>query len=115
MAEICDPKGFRFMEGRFRVIHEPDGLFVIGEGLVLPVDSYEEALERIHEMEEQIRRNPASGYDLQEDLSGFKSAKCKRHRIIYKLDELNNSIDVYVVGHRRDVYEQFRALLKSLS
>lgn len=62
---------------------------------------------------DQIRRNPAWGYDLQEDLSGFKSAKSKRHRIIYKLDELNNSIDVYVVGHRRDVYEQFRALLKS--
>jgi mRNA interferase RelE/StbE len=63
---------------------------------------------------DQIRRNPYSGHDLQEELSGFKSFKSKRYRIIYKVEERNSSIDVYVVGHRRDVYEQFRALLKSL-
>ena len=53
MAEICDPKGFRFMEGSFRIVQAPGGYCVVGEGLVLPVDSYEEALARIKEMEEQ--------------------------------------------------------------
>jgi len=63
---------------------------------------------------DQIRRNPYSGHDLQEELSGFKSFKSKRYRIIYKVEERSSSIDIYVVGHRRDVYEQFRVLLKSL-
>jgi mRNA-degrading endonuclease RelE of RelBE toxin-antitoxin system len=63
---------------------------------------------------DQIRRNPYSGYDLQEELSGFKSFKSKRYRIIYKIEEGGNSVDIYLVGHRRDVYEQFRVLLRRL-
>jgi hypothetical protein len=53
MTEISDLKGFRFMQGRFRIVQEPDGFFVVGEGLVLPVESYEEALELIKEIEEK--------------------------------------------------------------
>jgi len=53
MTEISDLKGFRFMQGRFRIVQEPDGFFVVGEGLVLPVESYEEALELIQEIEEK--------------------------------------------------------------
>jgi len=63
---------------------------------------------------DQIRRNPYSGHDLQEELSGFRSVKSKRYRIIYKVDELSSFIEVYLVGHRRDVYEQFRVLLRRL-
>ena len=37
-----------------------------------------------------IRRNPYSGHDLQEELSGFKSVRSKRYRIIYKVEELSN-------------------------
>jgi hypothetical protein len=51
MTEISDLKGFRFMQGRFRIVQEPGGFFVVGEGLVLPVESYEEALELINEIE----------------------------------------------------------------
>jgi spermidine/putrescine-binding protein len=51
MMEISDLKGFRFMAGRFRIVQEPEGFFVVGEGLVLPVESYEEALELINEIE----------------------------------------------------------------
>jgi hypothetical protein len=53
VTEISNSKGFRFMEGRFRIIQEPDGFCVVGEGLVLPVDSYEEGLELIKEIEEK--------------------------------------------------------------
>ena len=42
------------MEGRFRVVQEPDGFYVVGEGLVLPVDSYEEGLELVKEIQKQI-------------------------------------------------------------
>ena len=64
---------------------------------------------------DNIRRNPYSGHDLQEELSGFKSVRSKRYRIIYKVEELSNVIDVYLVGQRRDVYEQFRVLLRRLT
>lgn len=63
---------------------------------------------------DEIRQNPLSGYDLQEELSGFKSFRSKRYRVIYKVDELGHSIDVYFVGHRRDVYEQLGVLLRRL-
>jgi hypothetical protein len=53
MTEISNSKGFRFMEGRFRIVREPDGLFVVGEGLILPVDSCEQGLELIREIEEK--------------------------------------------------------------
>jgi mRNA interferase RelE/StbE len=64
---------------------------------------------------DEIRQNPLSGYDLQEELSGFKSFRSKRYRVIYKVDELGHSIDVYLVGHRRDVYEQLGVLLRRLT
>ena len=68
----------------------------------------------IRQAVDQIRRNPYLGHDLQEELSGFKSFKSKRYRIIYKVDEGGSSVDIYLVGHRRDVYEQFRVLLRRL-
>jgi mRNA-degrading endonuclease RelE of RelBE toxin-antitoxin system len=61
-----------------------------------------------------FRRKPYLGHDLQEELSGFKSFKSKRYRIIYKVEEGGSSVDIYLVGHRRDVYEQFRVLLRRL-
>ena len=63
----------------------------------------------------ELQKNIHSGDDLQEELSGFKSYKIKRYRIIYRHNEDENSTDVYYVGHRSDVYEQFRELLIKLS
>ena len=61
-----------------------------------------------------LSQSPDSGAELQENLSGFKSYKLKRYRIIYKLTE-DNTIQIYFIGHRRDVYEQFQSLLQKLS
>ena len=63
----------------------------------------------------ELQQDPDAGRDLQEELSGFKSYKSKRYRIIYKLNEEERVIEVYYVGHRRDVYDQFRILLNKLS
>ena len=60
---------------------------------------------------QEIRESPHAGIDLQEELSGFKSFKPKRYRILYKLNEENQSIEVYYIGHRKDVYERFKRLL----
>ena len=63
---------------------------------------------------DELRQNPYLGDDLQEELSGFKSYKIKRYRVLYAVDEEKEVIRVYYVGHRRDVYEQFRDLLSDL-
>jgi len=62
----------------------------------------------------ELRQNPHMGDDLQHELSGFKSYKIKRYRILYDINEEEGVIQVYYVGHRRDVYEQFRDLLSNL-
>ena len=62
---------------------------------------------------EELPQNPYLGDDLQQELSGFKSYKIKRYRVLYDINEEEEVIQVYYVGHRRDVYEQFRDLLNS--
>ena len=62
---------------------------------------------------EELRQNSYLGDDLQQELSGFKSYKIKRYRVLYDINEEEEVIQVYYVGHRRDVYEQFRDLLNS--
>ena len=63
---------------------------------------------------DELRENRHASRDLQEELSGFKSLRSKRYRIIYDIDESRKTIQVYYVGRRRDVYEQFRRLLGGL-
>ena len=41
----------RAMEGKIRLIQEPDGFYVTGAGMRLPVASYEEGLRLIDEIE----------------------------------------------------------------
>ena len=62
----------------------------------------------------ELRQNPHLGDDLQQELSSFKSYKIKRYRILYDINEEEEVIQAYYVGHRRDVYEQFRDLLNNL-
>ena len=62
-----------------------------------------------------LRENPDIGADLQRELSGFKSYRLKRYRVIYKIIEEQKAIHIYYIGHRSDVYEQFQILLNRLS
>ncbi|MGD9120733.1 MAG: type II toxin-antitoxin system RelE/ParE family toxin [Desulfobacterales bacterium] len=62
----------------------------------------------------QLRQNPHSGKDLQEELVGFKSLRFKQYRIIYLLNEEKEIIQIIHIGQRKDVYEQFRRLLIEL-
>ena len=73
-----------------------------------------ESKKHIKEGLTELRQNPYLGDDLQQELSGFKSYKIKRYRILYDINEAEGVIQVYNVGHRRDVYEQFRDLLSNL-
>jgi mRNA-degrading endonuclease RelE of RelBE toxin-antitoxin system len=62
----------------------------------------------------ELQNDPHRGKDLQEDLAGFKSLRLRQYRIIYDLDEQNAYIQIYYIGPRRDVYEQFSRLLTQL-
>ena len=62
----------------------------------------------------ELRQNPHTGKDLQEELSEFKSLRLKQYRIIYNINEEKNFIQIYHIGQRRDIYEQFRRLLTEL-
>ena len=59
----------------------------------------------------EIADNPYAGKELQEDLAGFFTFRCKRYRIIYKVDEESKNIIIHMFGHRRDVYELFSKLI----
>ena len=63
---------------------------------------------------EDLRNNPHAGGDLQEELYGYKSFKLKRYRVLYNINEEENTILIFHIGHRKDVYEQFNRLLNEL-
>jgi addiction module RelE/StbE family toxin len=54
---------------------------------------------------------PKLGTELTGELDGDYSYRVRRYRIIYRINEDESTIDVYHVGHRRDVYENLRSLL----
>jgi addiction module RelE/StbE family toxin len=61
-----------------------------------------------------LREDPYIGNQLSGELSGFRSLKVKRYRVVYGIHEEENLIDILYVGHRREIYEQFRTLLTKL-
>ena len=54
---------------------------------------------------------PKMGTELTGELNGYRSYRVRRYRIIYCINEEDSCIEVYHVGHRRDVYETLRSLL----
>ena len=56
---------------------------------------------------EKISDNPYLGKHLERDLSGYMSFRTQRYRIIYKIHEDENVVEVHYVGHRKDIYELF--------
>ena len=54
---------------------------------------------------DMLREEPFKGKRLERELSGYRSLRAKRFRIIYKLNEAANIIEIHYVGHRKDVYE----------
>jgi len=73
-----------------------------------------ESEKQIKKVLAEIRQNPYTGKDLQEELFGFKSLRIKKYRIIYHIGEEENFLGIYYIGRRSDIYEQFRRLLAEL-
>lgn len=51
------------------------------------------------------------GTELTGELEGYRSYRVRRYRIIYRVNEDDSCLEVYHVGHRRDVYQTLRSLL----
>jgi addiction module RelE/StbE family toxin len=62
----------------------------------------------------ELRQNPYTGKDLQEELFGFNSLRIKKYRIIYDIREDEYLLRIYYIGQRSDVYQQFRQMLAGL-
>ena len=54
---------------------------------------------------------PHAGSELTGELEDYRSLRAKRYRIIYRLNDSETSVEIYLVGHRRDVYDTLRSLL----
>lgn len=54
-----------------------------------------------------LKKEPYSGKKLERELSGYRSLRARRFRIIYKINDANQIVEIHYVGHRRDVYELF--------
>jgi mRNA interferase RelE/StbE len=52
-----------------------------------------------------IAEKPYIGKRLERDLSGYFSFRASRFRIIYKVREEKQIIEIHYVGHRRDIYD----------
>ena len=63
---------------------------------------------------EQIREDPYKGKFLERELSGCLSFRTNRYRIIYKISEDKRTIQIYYVGHRKDIYELFGEEIRNL-
>jgi len=50
------------------------------------------------------------GTELAGELDRYYYYRVRRYRIIYRINEEESCLDVYHVGHRRDVYETLRSL-----
>jgi mRNA interferase RelE/StbE len=55
----------------------------------------------------QLEENPDLGKELQAELTGFRSYRFMRNRIVYRVLPAKKIVVVWAVGHRRDIYENF--------
>jgi len=62
---------------------------------------------------DELREDPYQGSELAGEFTGYRSLKIRRYRIIYRLNDDESFLEIYHVGHRRDVYETLRLLLQS--
>lgn len=61
---------------------------------------------------DDLRKDPDQGSELVGEFVGYRSLKPRRYRVIYRINEGEEFIEIYHVGHRRDVYETLRVLLQ---
>jgi mRNA-degrading endonuclease RelE of RelBE toxin-antitoxin system len=57
---------------------------------------------------EGLQENPFSGKWLEKELSGYLSIQAKRSRVIYKIRDNVQTVEIHYAGRRKDIYELFK-------
>lgn len=73
--------------------------------------SHPQLKHKIRSALERIQLNPQSGKELRDELTGLRSYRVSRFRIIYRTSS-RNTIDIIAIGPRRLVYEETYRLIK---
>jgi len=60
---------------------------------------------------QELKDNPFTGIALEKELSGYRSIRAKRFRIIYKILQKENAVQIHYVGHRKDIYEILKEII----
>ena len=56
--------------------------------------------------------DPLTGHPLAFELTGFRSLRVSRYRVIYRIQVETRFVEILLVGPRRDIYEVFRRFLE---
>lgn len=56
---------------------------------------------------EDLSENSHMGKPLQRELTGFWSVRFKKYRVIYKPGHDGKSIQIYTLGERKNIYDDF--------
>ena len=59
----------------------------------------------------EFAKNPHIGKELQRELSGFRSYRFLRYRIVYKINTDDKVVVVWAISHRSDIYENLAEYL----
>ena len=60
----------------------------------------------------ELAGNPYAGKGLQDDLTEFRSYRIKRYRIIYTVEDGERLLKIYMIGHRREIYDLFSKFIR---
>jgi len=53
-----------------------------------------------------IGQNPYSGKALKEELTNLRSFRVRKYRIIYRIFEQDNILEIVAIGPRKSIYEE---------
>lgn len=56
---------------------------------------------------DKLGKEPFIGKNLERELSGYRSLGAGRFRIIYRINDEEQNIEIHFIGRRKDVYELF--------
>ncbi len=63
---------------------------------------------------EELLHNPFAGKELVDELSSFRSLPVGKYRVVYLIIEDQHIIEIHFIGHRRDVYANFKDMLETI-
>lgn len=61
---------------------------------------------------ESLSSNPYQGKELTEELKGYRSLAISKYRIIYEIIDDSQVVEINLIGHRRDIYANFKNMLE---